>query len=308
MRVLAQAGYGVSILDDLSTGFRPFAGDFAFYEGRASDEKLVTRIVREQKTDAVMHFAARALVGESMADPLLYYERNVAETVRLLQTLRTCAVKTFVFSSSCATYGLVGDSPISEDLPQNPINPYGMSKLMVERILRDSVDAHGMRVAVLRYFNAAGADAGGGIGEAHEPETHLVPNAVRAAMGFGDAITVHGSDYPTPDGTCVRDYVHVSDLAQGHILALKKVQREGGFQHYNLGTGHGHSVLEVLSEIERTLGEGVPVQKGPRRPGDPPRLVANPAKAHRELGWKPRYSMKDIIETHGRWEKERNSK
>ena len=289
------------VLDDLSRGHRKAVHPQAvFCEGRTGDRALVARIAREQELSACVHFAAFAYVGESVSDPARYFDNNFTQAQALFDTLLEAGVKCFVFSSTCATYGEPRTLPIPEGHPQWPINPYGWSKLFVERLL-DSYDrAHGLRFAALRYFNAAGATARAG--EHHEPETHLVPLALRAAAGRGAPLTVFGSDYDTPDGTAVRDYVHVADLAEAHLLSLAHLRRGGESLFLNLGTGTGYSVLEVIETVRRVTGRDVPHSVGPRRSGDPPRLVADAARARAVLGWGPKQpSLEAIVRSAWDW-------
>ncbi|MBI2604786.1 MAG: UDP-glucose 4-epimerase GalE [Deltaproteobacteria bacterium] len=297
---LAARGYDAVILDDLSTGHREAARFGTFIEGDCGDPAVMDRVFREHGIGVVMHFAARAMVGESMENPILYYETNVAKTLLLLAAMLRADVKHFVFSSTCATFGET-DKPIREDMPQAPVNPYGRGKLMVETALRDLQSAHGMNSAVLRYFNAAGTDPEGELGEDHAPETHLIARALAAAFGHGANLTVFGKDYPTPDGSGMRDYVHVNDLGDAHIQAMEKILTGGGFQDFNLGTGHGSSVFEVLAAVKRATGREVPHAVGPRRAGDPPRLVADSARARSVLGWKPRFDLDAIVKTAAAW-------
>jgi UDP-arabinose 4-epimerase len=249
-----------------------------------------------------MHFAAFAYVGESVADPNLYYRNNVAGSISLLEAMSRAGVNQIVFSSSCATYGVPERVPICEDTPQRPINPYGMSKLMVERVLADAGAAYGLRWVALRYFNAAGADPDGDVGENHDPETHAVPLAIEAALGKRPAFHLLGDNYPTPDGSAVRDYVHVSDLADAHVAALRHLVAGGASTALNLGVGRGVSVLELCAAIERVTGRAVPLRRAPRRPGDPPILVAAADKAERMLGWSARFrEMDDIVRHAAAW-------
>jgi UDP-glucose 4-epimerase len=249
----------------------------------------------------VVHFAAFAYVGESVRDPDKYYQNNLVNTLHLLSAMRRCGVNQFVFSSTCATYGVPTKVPITEEEPQKPINPYGRAKFAVEWALADFAAAYGLAYASLRYFNAAGASPKGDLGEDHDPETHLIPLVLQVALGQRPHIEVYGTDYPTPDGTCIRDYVHVDDLAEAHLAALMKLQPGQGLA-YNLGTGRGHSVREVIRTCEEVTGKKIAVKEGPRRPGDPPALVASAEKAQRELGWQPRYPQLRIIVEHAwRW-------
>jgi UDP-glucose 4-epimerase len=249
-----------------------------------------------------MHFAAFAYVGESVEDPLKYFENNVAKTVSLLHAMRDAGVDKFVFSSTCASYGIPERMPMTEDLPQRPINPYGQSKLDVENILKACATAYGMSSASFRYFNAAGAAADGSIGEDHNPETHLIPLAIWAAQGKRDKLIVFGNDYDTPDGTCLRDYIHIDDLSRAHIAVFEKLGQPGQCLFYNLGTGTPVSVLEILKAVEEVTGLEVPFEFGPRRAGDPPALYADSSKAQRELGWQPQFmDIKDTIATAWNW-------
>jgi len=251
---------------------------------------------------AVMHFAAFAYVGESVQDPGKYYRNNVAGTLTLLEAMRDQHIARLVFSSTCATYGVPEQIPIPEDHPQRPINPYGASKLMIERMLQDFDAAHGLRSISLRYFNAAGADPDAETGESHDPETHLIPLVLDAAAGLRPAITIFGDDYDTPDGTCIRDYVHVTDLAQAHVLALQALEHDAPTTAYNLGNGQGFSVREVIEEAARITGRPIPINIGSRRAGDPPRLVGDAARIRAELGWRPRFAdLGTIVETAWRW-------
>jgi UDP-glucose-4-epimerase GalE len=253
------------------------------------------------RIEAVVHFAAFTYVGESVKDPRKYYQNNLVNTLNLMDSLRRQRINRFVFSSTAATYGTPQRVPMSEDEPQSPINPYGASKLAVERALADYAAAYNWGFAALRYFNASGAAADGSIGEDHDPETHLIPLVIFAAMGKRPHIEIFGTDYPTPDGTCIRDYIHVEDLAEAHLLALEKLQPGQGL-HYNLGIGRGYSVREVIRTVEEVTGKTVPVKEGARRAGDPPALVASSDKIQRELGWRPEYTeLRPIVETAWNW-------
>jgi len=291
---LVAAGERVLVLDDLSRGHRAAVHpDAAFYEGRTGDRELVARIAREHPLDACVHFAAFAYVGESVREPGRYFDNNFTQAQVLFETLVAAGVKCLVFSSTCATYGVPAAVPIAESHPQWPINPYGWSKLFVERLL-DSFDrAYGLRFVALRYFNAAGATQR--CGEHHEPETHLIPLALRAAAGRGAKLKVFGRDYDTPDGTAIRDYVHVGDLGEAHLLALAHLRRGGDSLFLNLGTGTGYSVLEVIEAARRVTGHDVPFEKAARREGDPPRLVADASRARSLLGWTPKQPSLDSI-------------
>jgi len=272
------------------------------------DRSALDAILRRHQPEAVMHFAAYAYVGESVTEPGRYYQNNVLGTLTLLEAMRDAGVTRFVFSSTCATYGIPQRTPIDEDHPQAPINPYGSSKLMVERILADFDRAHGLRSVALRYFNAAGADPDGEIGECHEPETHAIPLAIQAALGRLPRFQVFGTDYPTPDGSAIRDYVHVSDLADAHVRALEYLVAGGVSTALNLGTGQGHSVLQVVKAVETATGQRVALEQAARRPGDPAVLVAEPARARATLGWTPAFSdLREIVRTAVAWERRRAS-
>jgi UDP-glucose-4-epimerase GalE len=271
-------------------------------KGDLADAALVERVLKEHDVTEVIHFAAYAFVGESVIHPRKYYRNNVVNTLNLLDAMVDNGVRDIVFSSSCATYGEPVKVPMDEAHPQAPINPYGESKLMVERILRSYHTAYGMRYAALRYFNAAGADPDGEIGEDHDPETHLIPLAIRSALGAGGELSIFGTDYPTPDGTCVRDYIHVTDLAEAHLLALGALERGQGELVCNLGTGQGHSVRQVISAVESVSGRKVKTREVGRRKGDPPALVADARKATEALQFKPRYpALETIVEHALRW-------
>jgi len=301
-RWLALRDIRVTVLDDLSTGHRGFVQWGELVEADIRDRAALDRVFAAQRFDAVMHFCARSLVGESVADPYAYYASNVGGTLTLLQAMRAHGVDRLVFSSTAAVFGHPQADRIDEDHPQKPINPYGASKLMVERILSDAASAYGLRSVALRYFNAAGAAPDGTIGEAHDPETHLVPNAIRAALGTGPALTLFGDDYPTPDGTCIRDYVHVDDLAQAHLLALDYLDANPGAHVFNLGNGQGFSVREVIAAVAQVSGRDVPHSISARRPGDPAVLVASSERARAQLGWQPAYTtLAPILETALHW-------
>jgi UDP-glucose 4-epimerase len=340
-RALRDAGYEVVIYDDLSTGFRRLAQGFELVEGDIADAATLRPALA--RVDAVMHFAARAYVGESVERPREYFRNNVAAALNLLNSVLDAGIRRFVFSSSCAVYGIPEQIPIAERTPREPVNPYGASKLFFENALEAYSRAYGMRSVSLRYFNAAGADENGEIGELHDPETHLIPLALAAATGNPDwqirgrrsdgphidelqtnelrvtELQVYGSDYPTPDGTCVRDYTHVSDLADAHVRALRYLEgsddkrrgdengedgEEEASLALNLGTGRGHSVLEVIRAVEEVIGRTVWREMGRRRAGDPPVLVADPAKAQRMLGWAAKRSLADMVSSAWRWMRE----
>jgi UDP-glucose 4-epimerase len=298
---LLAAGEEVAVLDDLSRGHRDAVHPKAsFYEGRTGDRDLVARIAREHRLDACAHFAAFAYVGESVTEPARYFDNNFAQSQVLVESLVASGVRRIVFSSTCATYGVPTEVPIPESHPQWPINPYGWSKLFVERLLESFDRAYGLKFVALRYFNAAGATAR--CGEAHSPETHLIPLVLAAAAGRRPKVSVFGEDYDTPDGTAVRDYIHVEDLGEAHILALAHLRRGGESQFLNLGNGTGYSVLEVIAAARRVTGLDVPYEKGPRREGDPPRLVGDATKARAVLGWTPkRPSLEAIVRSAWEW-------
>ena len=301
-KALHQAGHIPVVLDNLSTGHRWAVKWGPFVQGDLADQEVIRDTLVHQRIDAVFHFAGKAYVAESIQQPCEYFRENIANTLNLLDAMRDGNVMRLVFSSSCATYGVPEQVPISEDHPQRPINPYGESKLFVERILQWCREAYGLEWVSLRYFNATGADPEGELGELHVPEPHLVPVAIQTALGKRDCMTVHGIDYPTPDGSCIRDYTHVADLAQAHVLALNHLLGEGESRAFNLGTGKGHSVLEVIRLVEQVTGSLVPTSTGQRREGDPPKLIANSALAMDRLGWTPQYSdIRTMVETSYRW-------
>ncbi len=301
-KALHAAGWSPVVYDSLENGHREAVRWGPLVQADLGDTEALRRAFDAYRPQAVMHFAAYAYVGESMTQPGRYFRNNTAYALNLLDAMVRAGVSDVVFSSTCATYGIPAQMPITEDTPQHPVNPYGDSKLFVERMLGWFEQAHGLRPMVLRYFNAAGADADGEIGELHEPETHLIPRAMLAAIGRLPHIDVFGTDYPTPDGTAVRDYIHVSDLASAHVRALEHL-REGGLPAtLNLGTGQGRSVREVIDAIEQVAGRSVPVRFAPRRPGDPPVLVADPSRALRVLGWEARQSdLETIVSTAWKW-------
>lgn len=305
VRQLIDAGHRPVVLDNLVFGHvGALAPSITLYRDNLGDEAAVGRILRQEKIDVVMHFAAYAFVGESVKDPLKYYFNNVVATLSLLRAMKDAGVNKFVFSSTCATYGVPTAMPIVEDMPQAPINPYGQTKLDIENALKALAHAHGLSFATFRYFNAAGAAEDGSIGEAHSPETHLIPLAIDAATGRRPALQVFGTDYPTPDGTCLRDYVHVDDLSRAHIAVFEKLNTPGAGFFYNLGTGTPTSVYEVIHAVERATGQKVPYTVAPRRAGDPPALYADSSKAVRELGWKIKFKDIDsIVTTAWRWHK-----
>lgn len=307
-RALRRSGYEVVVYDNLSTGFRRLAQGFELVEGDIADDAKLRPVLA--RVDAVMHFAAHAYVGESVADPRKYFRNNVLAALSLLNSALDAGIRRFVFSSTCAVYGLPEQVPITELEKREPVNPYGATKLCFENALEAYDRAYGLRSVRLRYFNAAGADESGETGELHDPETHLIPLALAAATGKGRELQIFGSDYPTPDGTCVRDYIHVNDLADAHVRALQYLERhgeaDGGESHadspaINLGTGRGNSVLEVIRAAENATGRPVRRTMAPRRPGDPPVLVADPSKAQKMLGWTAQRSLADIVSSAWAW-------
>jgi UDP-arabinose 4-epimerase len=301
-KALHRAGYTPVTYDDLCRGHAGAVRWGPLEVGALQDAGRLHEVLAAHRPAAVLHFAALAYVGESMAEPGRYYDNNVGGTVALLEAMRHAGIEQLVFSSTCATFGVPSGGAIDDDHPQDPINPYGASKLMVERILRDYGTIHGLRSVSLRYFNAAGADPDGELGERHDPETHLLPLALAAAAGDRDAVEIYGDDYPTLDGSCVRDYVHVSDLADAHVRALAHLQAGGASTACNLGTGAGSSVIEVIEQVQATTGRPVPVRRSPRRPGDPPTLVAAVDRATSLLGWVPtRSSLATIVDDAWRW-------
>jgi UDP-arabinose 4-epimerase len=308
-KALAAAGYRPVVLDSLIAGHRWAVRWGDLLEGDLGDAAFLRRVFRERDFDAVMHFAAVASVAESVAHPERYYANNVANSLTLLEAMRDAGPRRIVFSSSCAVYGVPERVPITEDTPLNPINPYGESKRVVEGMLQAWGAAHGFEWMALRYFNAAGADPEGTIGEVHEPETHLLPLAIAAAFDPSAELSVHGTDFPTPDGTALRDYIHVDDLASAHVLALENLARGGPGGALNLGTGRGHSVREVVDSVRRVTGRDIEPRSGPRRPGDPPMLVADARKAAEILGWRARWTELDaIVDSAVRWHRTRNER
>ena len=298
-RALRRSGYEVVIYDNLSTGFRRLAHGFELVEGDIVDEARLRPVLA--RADAVMHFAAHAYVGESVENPRKYFQNNVLAALGLLNSTLDAGIRRFVFSSTCAVYGTPAKIPIDEQTLRDPVNPYGASKLFFENALDAYSRAYGMRSISLRYFNAAGADGSGEIGELHDPEPHLIPLALAATTEHGPELKVFGSDYPTADGTCIRDYIHVNDLADAHVRALQYLEKGGDSQAINLGTGKGHSVLEVIRAAERATGQAVRRKMEPRRPGDPPALVADPSKSQKVLGWTAQHNIADIVSSAWEW-------
>lgn len=293
--------YQTVTFDNLCAGHRENVKWGMFFEGDLADIESLRNCFRENAITAVMHFCAFANVGESVKEPEKYYQNNVANTLNLLSVMREFGVSYFIFSSTCATYGNPTTLTLSETHPQNPVNPYGTSKLMVEKIVKDYAHAYGIKYGFLRYFNAAGADPDGEIGEAHDPETHLIPLAIYAAQKKRDKLTIFGDDYPTSDGTCIRDYIHVNDLAKAHISALDHLKKGHENIELNLGTGVGYSVREIIAAVEKITGLPVPYEMGPRREGDPAVLVADNKKAKDVLGWEPTFTLEQIVQTAWQW-------
>lgn len=303
VKLLVESGYQVVVLDNLYRGHRSAVHDDAmFIQADLHDTDTIVQVLNEYKVEGVMHFAALAYVGESVTEPLKYYENNTGGTISLLQALNEAKVNRMVFSSTCATYGEPDRMPIVESMPQSPINPYGMSKLMVEYVLKDYANANpDFAYTALRYFNVAGCAADGSIGEDHDPETHLIPVVLEAASGKREAITIFGTDYDTPDGTCIRDYIHVEDLCSAHIAALESLSA-GQQRFYNLGIGNGISVKEIIDAAKAVTGVDINVNIGERRAGDPPMLYANADKIRSELGWEPKYTdLNEIVQTAWNW-------
>ncbi len=306
VKCLLEAGHRVTALDDLSAGFRDSLLGGELVVGDCGDRAALDRLFSSGKPDGVLHFASLIQVGESVIDPAKYYQSNVAKTLTVLEAMKDHGVGPLIFSSTAAIFGEPVRLPLDEEHPGRPINPYGMSKFMVEAMLRDFDRAYGLRSVALRYFNASGADPGARIGERHDPETHLIPLALQATLGRRPALKVFGRDYDTPDGTCIRDYIHVDDLADAHLLALEYLWQGGRSTAFNLGNGAGFSVQQVLDTAERVTGRPVPALDAPRREGDPARLVADAALAKATLGWRPRYADLETIMRHAwQWEQKR---
>jgi UDP-glucose 4-epimerase len=300
-RLLKRSGHEVWLYDNLSNGHRAAAVGGELIEGDLMDGARLAAAFRDHAIDAVMHFAAYAYVGESVTDPAKYYRNNIVGTLTLLDAMRAAGVNRIVFSSTCATYGQPDKVPITESEKQAPINPYGFTKLAIEHALADYSKAYGLGYAALRYFNASGAAEDGSIGEDHKPETHLIPLILQVALGQRDEITVFGDDYPTPDGTCIRDYIHVDDLGRAHIAALERLESRSELK-LNLGTGEGASVMEVIDAARRVTGHPIPHRVVPRRPGDPPRLVADASLARKTLDWTPKYvGIEPIVASAWQW-------
>ena len=301
-KALASSGHQVIVLDNLVTGHREAVKWGPFVEGDLGDKELLPKVFKEHRIEAVLHFAASLLVGESVKNPQKYFWNNVVNTLLLLDVMKATGVQHIVFSSSAATYGNPEKVPIPEEHPTRPVNPYGESKLCMERAIRWYGVAYGLRGVALRYFNAAGADLSGELGEEHDPETHLIPLVIKAALGQRPDVEIYGTDYPTRDGTAIRDYIHIVDLAEAHVRALEYLVTGGESTELNLGTGQGHSVREVVQGVGKLCGGRVPAKDAPRRAGDPAVLVADPTKAKQLLGWYPKYSDLDtIIQTAWKW-------
>ena len=297
-KLVAQAGMRPVVFDSLQEGHKWAVQFGPLVVGDIADTNLVRKVLEEESIEAVIHFAAYAHVGESVENPRKYYENNLVGTMSLLNTMLDVGVKTIIFSSTCATYGALDQLPMTEATPQRPVNPYGETKRAIEGMLRWYGEAYDLRWAALRYFNAAGADPDGELGEVHRIETHLIPLALFSAMGLREQLSVFGTDYPTHDGTCIRDYIHVTDLGDAHLRALNYLETHDENLALNLGTGHGYSIREVIAAVERVTGKTVPHVDAPRRPGDPPGLVADASAATDVLGWKPKHSDLDaIVET-----------
>lgn len=301
IRLLDREGHRVVVLDNLSTGFPQAVTVGELVIGQMEDRELVESTLKKHQIDTVMHFAACALVGESVINPAKYYRNNVLATIELLDAMRSCNVNRMVFSSTCATYGEPGSVPINESETQTPVNPYGFTKLVIEQAMTDYAAAYGLGFAALRYFNAAGASPEGNIGEHHDPESHLIPIVLQTALGQRKSVTIFGDDWPTRDGTCIRDYIHVDDIGAAHLAAMNRIQPGQGIK-LNLGTERGASVREVIEACREVTGAEIPVEIGGRRPGDPPELIADARLAAKVLGWKPLYTdVKSIIETAWNW-------
>ena len=301
VRQLHASGHQVVVLDNLSTGFAEAVTAGHLIVGEMADRKLVAKILCAHQIDTVMHFAACALVGESVVDPAMYYQNNVKATLELLEAMRATDVKRIVFSSTCATYGIPASIPISEQAPQQPVNPYGFTKMVIERALEDYTSAYGFSYAALRYFNAAGASEDGRIGEDHDPESHLIPIVLQVALGQRKYVTIFGDDWDTPDGTCIRDYIHVDDLGAAHLAAARRLQPGKGLK-VNLGTGCGFSVKQIIETCRKVTGHPIPTIAGARRAGDPPELVADATLAKEILGWEPVHrNPESIIASAWKW-------
>jgi len=302
VKELRKQGFNIIVFDNLSTGRREFVRDAELIVGDLEDKDSIRRVFKSSNIDAVLHFASLIQVGESYVHPRKYYTQNLSSSLNLLEVMLEAGVRAFIFSSSAAVYGIPKQIPIPEDHPLDPFNPYGQTKFFVERIIQDYDRAYGLKFISLRYFNASGADPDGELGECHDPETHLIPNILLAALGKKEGLDLFGTDFPTPDGTAIRDYIHVTDLASAHVLGLKTLLALPKSEFINLGTNDGYSVRDVIARVEKVTGKKIPVREKPRREGDVPVLLASKDKAERLLGWKLRHSdIETIIETAWRW-------
>lgn len=308
VKLLSRRGYDIIVYDNLSKGYKDFAKWGTFIKGDISDSSKLKEIFTNYKIDAVMHFCAFIEVGESVSNPQKYYHNNLVNTIKLLDTMLEFNIKNFIFSSTAAIFGNPVNIPIQENDPKNPINPYGKTKLYVENVLEDYEIAYGLKSICFRYFNAAGADPECEIGEAHNPESHLIPLILDAAIGKRENVKIFGTDYPTKDGTCIRDYIHVNDLAQAHILGLEYLLSEKKSENFNLGSGEGYSVREIIKNVKNITGKEFKVIETDRRPGDPPILIANSKKAQKILGWETKFSLQEIIKTAWEWHKVKDKK
>jgi UDP-glucose 4-epimerase len=300
LRHLVAQGHEAVAYDNLAEGHPSAVGGARFVEGDIADTEKVTGVLQDMDAEAVMHFAAATYVGESVTNPEYHYRNNIAGTLSLLNAMRAAGVERMLFSSTCATYGNSPEVPMNEEAPQDPCSPYARTKLAVEWMIRDFSHAYGLGFTLLRYFNAAGASEDGRFGEYHNPETHLIPIVLQTLLGQRESVSVYGNDYPTPDGTCIRDYIHIDDLASAHLLAIEKTTPRTQ-EVFNVGTGSGQSVMEIIDACEAVTGKKVPWEAAPRRPGDPPALVADPTKLRSRLGWEPRHTIRDTIATAWRW-------
>mgnify|MGYP006284971705 CR=1 FL=1 len=305
-KLFSNEGYETVVFDNLSNGHRELAAYGTFFSGDLTSPEDIQRCLRTYSVESVIHFAGFAYVGESVEKPALYYRNNIVSTLNLLDCMRECGVHNIVFSSTCSTYGIPQEVPITEDHPQHPINPYGRSKLTVEHILKDYEQAYGIQHVILRYFNVAGADPDGEMGEWHVPETHLIPLVIEAAKGTRPGIDIYGTDYDTPDGTCIRDYIHVADLSNAHVRAMEYMLDSGKSDCFNLGNGNGFSVREVVGAVEDVTGVRVRTRDVQRRPGDPPVLISSAEKAEQTLDWRKKYpDLETIIEHAWVWHRNR---
>jgi len=302
-KMLKKMGFNVFIYDNLSHGYKFLAKYGEFVLGDVGDRRQLELVLKNYKIDVVMHFCAFIEVGESVQNPRKYYDNNLYNTINLVDTMLDCGVNKLIFSSTAAVYGMPERVPIDEDDKKDPINPYGRTKWMIEQLLKDYSDAHGLRYVAFRYFNAAGADPEGELGEAHEPETHLIPLVLDAALGIRKSIKIFGTDYPTSDGTCIRDYIHVNDLADAHIKGVEYLLNGNTSNYFNLGNGKGFSVREIIDTVKKVTGKDFPVEEVERRPGDPALLIAKSEKAKKVLGWEPKYGIEEIITHAWNWHK-----